>query len=104
MRIRLDSREPGRRVEATRTRLVAAGERLGATLAHRRQKLRNQVSHLTGRLEALSPLGVLARGYAVCWDDEQTRILRDSATVSVGDNVAIRLARGRLSARVTGKK
>ena len=104
VRIRLNTREPGRRVEATRTRLVAAGERLGATLAHRRQKLRNQVSHLTGRLEALSPLGVLARGYAVCWDDEQTKILRDSATVSVGDNVAIRLARGRLSARVTGKK
>lgn len=104
MRIRLDTREPGRRVEATRTRLVAAGERLGAMLVHRRQKLRDHVSHLTGRLEALSPLGVLARGYAVCWDDEQTRILRDSATVSVGDNVAIRLARGRLSARVTGKK
>lgn len=103
VRIRLDTREPGRRVEATRTRLVAARERLSATLAHRRQKLRNQVSHLTGRLEALSPLGVLARGYAVCWDDEQTRILRDSATVSVGDNVAIKLARGRLSARVTGK-
>ena len=104
VRIRLDTREPSRRVEANRTRLVAADERLSATSTHRQQKLRAQVSHLTGRLGALSPLGVLARGYAVCWNDKQTRILRDSATVSVGDNVAIRLARGRLSARVTGKK
>ncbi len=99
----LEAHEPGRRLEASRTRLVVARERLGGILGQRRQELKGQVADLTGRLEALSPLGVLARGYAVCWDADRTRILRDAATVAIGDEVAIRLDRGQLTCQVTDK-
>jgi exodeoxyribonuclease VII large subunit len=52
-----------------------------------------------GRLNALSPLNVLDRGYAICRDGSG-KILRDSAHVSAGDDVQIALARGELQCRV----
>ena len=99
----LEAREPGRRLEATRTRLVAVQQRLGASIVHRRQRLDSRLADLTGRLEALSPLGVLARGYAVCWNAERTAIVRDASAVAVGDDVAITLRHGHLTCTVTGK-
>ena len=101
--LKLEAHEPGRRVEASRTRLVVAGERLGAAIVHRRQRLEGRLGDLIGRLEALSPLGVLARGYAVCWNANRTAIVRDASAVSVGDDVAITLRQGQLTCTVTGK-
>ena len=101
--LKLEAHEPGRRVEASRTRLVVAGERLGTAIVHRRQRLKGRLGDLTGRLEALSPLGVLARGYAVCWNANRTAIVRDASAVSVGDDVAITLRQGQLTCTVTGK-
>ena len=101
--LQLEAHEPGRRLEASRTRLVVAGERLGAAIVHRRQRLEGRLGDLTGRLEALRPLGVLARGYAVCWNANRTAIVRDASAVSVGDDVAITLRQGQLTCTVTGK-
>ena len=101
--LKLEAHEPGRRLEASRTRLVVAGERLGAAIVHRRQRLEGRLGDLTGRLEALSPLGVLARGYAVCWNANRTAIVRDASAVSVGDDVAITLRQGQLTCTVTAK-
>ena len=101
--LKLEAHEPGRRLEASRTRLVVAGERLGAAIVHRRQRLEGRLGDLIGRLEALSPLGVLARGYAVCWNANRTAIVRDASAVSVGDDVAITLRQGQLTCTVTGK-
>jgi len=99
----LDAHEPGRRLESTRTRLATARERLRAAIAQRRQHLASRVGDVTGRLDALSPLGVLSRGYALCWNEERTAILRDANRVSIGDGVAIRLRRGELTCTVTAK-
>ena len=101
--LKLEAHEPGRRLEASRTRLVVAGERLGAAIVHRRQRLEGRLGDLIGRLEALSPLGVLARGYAVCWNANRTAIVRDASAVSVGDDVAITLRQGQLTCTVTAK-
>ena len=100
----LEAREPGRRLEATRTRLVAVQQRLSAAIIHRRQRLDGRLGDLTGRLEALSPLGVLARGYAVCWNADRTAIVRDASAVSVGADIAITLRHGQLTCTVTSKE
>lgn len=102
-RARLDAHEPGRRLESTRTRLATARERLRAAMAQRRQHLASRVGDVAGRLDALSPLGVLSRGYALCWNEERTAILRDASRVSIGDGVAIKLRRGELTCTVTAK-
>jgi exodeoxyribonuclease VII large subunit len=54
------------------------------------------------RLESLSPLAVLGRGYAVCWNADRTAIVRDAATVASGDKVHVKLERGELDCIVEG--
>jgi exodeoxyribonuclease VII large subunit len=54
-------------------------------------------------LRALDPTAVLARGYSVVLDAEG-RVVRNAKAVDVNDALSIRLAHGRLSARVTDRK
>ena len=54
---------------------------------------------LAASLDALSPLAVLQRGYAIA-ESEDGRLLRDARAISVGDSVRVRLAKGRIDARV----
>lgn len=58
-----------------------------------------QFQALAGRLEAMSPMGVLARGFAVC-RDTQGRVLTRVMDTSVGARVEVLLAEGALQARV----
>jgi exodeoxyribonuclease VII large subunit len=59
-----------------------------------------KLSVAVGRLEALSPLRVLARGYAVVTKEGETAPVTDAARVAVGEELRVRLARGRVRARV----
>ena len=67
-----------------------------------RSLLREERSGLeiaVGKVNALSPLSILQRGYAIC-RDEAGAILKDSDRVSPGARVDLTLARGELNCRV----
>jgi exodeoxyribonuclease VII large subunit len=66
-----------------------------AVLAGRRA----DVDRLTGRLQDLSPLNILERGYALVFNAEG-KLVKDSAQVEADNPLHIRLARGALDARV----
>jgi exodeoxyribonuclease VII large subunit len=55
---------------------------------------------LGARLAALSPLAVLARGYAIA-TLPGGRAIRAAAEVNPGDAISIRVSAGRIGARVT---
>lgn len=57
----------------------------------------------TASLDALSPLAVLQRGYAIAQREDGT-LLRDAKSVAIGDSVQVRLARGRIRTRVEDVK
>ena len=59
-----------------------------------------QLRQLGGRLDALSPLAVLGRGYAVCWNEAHTSIIRSRTAVQPGDAVHVTLADGDIDCRV----
>jgi exodeoxyribonuclease VII large subunit len=92
--------DAGRRLAAIRTRLVTVDERMRGAAGRRHDRARAQFQHATGRLETLSPLAVLGRGYAVAWNADRTRVLRDGSTVAPGDTVRVTLARGELDCEV----
>jgi len=64
---------------------------------------RHRYEGLTARLDALSPLKVLARGYAVAFDQRGHALLQASQ-VQPGERVRVRLHEGELSAQVVEEK
>ncbi len=98
---RLEAFELGRRLARNRTGLVAVDGRLQQCVTKRLHGSRARFGALSGRLDTLSPLKVLARGYAVCWNEDRTRVIRDSADVAVGDTVHVNLSRGTIDAKVS---
>jgi exodeoxyribonuclease VII large subunit len=102
MRLKLETFDLRRRLGQVRTRLAGADGRLGAAFDRRRHGYDAQLRSSVARLEALSPLAVLGRGYAVCWNDDRTRIIRDAATVAPGERVRVTLERGELDCDVRG--
>ncbi len=63
-------------------------------------RARQRLAALEETLQALSPLGVLARGFAVCRTAEG-RVVRSAQEAPAGADVTILLHEGRLEARVT---
>ena len=55
---------------------------------------------MAGRIESLSPLATLQRGYSVTLLADQQTVIRDAQTVAVGDPIVTRLAEGSLTSRV----
>jgi exodeoxyribonuclease VII large subunit len=102
LRRTLEAFDPRRSLGRVRTRLGAAEARLGAAVARRRHAADSRLRSTAARLESLSPLAVLARGYAVCWNADRTAIVRDAATVSPGDRVRVTLEKGELGCKVIG--
>ena len=54
-------------------------------------------------LQALSPLAILDRGYALVFDNSG-KLLKDAHAVKSGDEISARLAKGTLRAIVKSKK
>jgi exodeoxyribonuclease VII large subunit len=90
----------GRRLSDIRTRLVSVESRLNGAVVRRSHRADAQLRNAARRLETLSPLGVLARGYAVCWTADRTRIVRAATDVAPGDSVQVTLAEGELTCDV----
>jgi exodeoxyribonuclease VII large subunit len=63
------------------------------------QEGRERLALAAASLDALSPLGVLQRGYAIA-QDADGKLVRDAAAVKIGDAVSVRLAKGRLGTRI----
>jgi exodeoxyribonuclease VII large subunit len=99
-RLRLESRDVRRTLATIHGRLVAADGRLQAVARRRRDRAQARLATLTGRLESLSPLAVLARGYAVCWNADRTAILRRASALTRGDRVRVTLQEGELDCEV----
>jgi exodeoxyribonuclease VII large subunit len=90
----------GRRLAHIRTRLVASEGRLETAVRRRHHRAAAQLGNAAGRLDTLSPLAVLGRGYAVAWNADKTRVLRDASAVTPGDRVRVTLSKGELDCEV----
>ena len=61
---------------------------------------RSRLESLSTQISHLSPLNVLERGYAIV-HDRAGNIVRSPSHVTVGAELAIRLAQGQIKAQVT---
>jgi exodeoxyribonuclease VII large subunit len=85
--VRLDRRTSELGVRASRT-LAAKGQLLEKLLV---------------QLEERSPLRLLERGYAICYD-ARGKVVQAADQVALGERIRVQLSRGRLGAEVTDKE
>jgi len=90
---------PGLLCRRRRQMVRGLEERLGGAIGRRTGEGRSRLAVLSGRLEALSPLQILARGYSICRRADG-RIVRNADGVSPGERVIILLHAGGLSCLV----
>lgn len=94
----LEARHPRVQLSDSRRVIEELDRRADAAIARQMAAGRLALGQAASQLDALSPLRVLERGYAIARDGE--RVITNAETVAPGDSLDLRLRRGRLHCRV----
>ncbi|MBE9486830.1 MAG: hypothetical protein IMY82_06640, partial [Chloroflexi bacterium] len=86
-----------------RLRLQQAVLRLRQGMKQQYERRQQQLTALVGRLDSLSPLAVLGRGYSITRLADTEVILQNSNQAKQGDRLQIQLQKGQVAAVVTGQ-
>lgn len=97
LRRRLQRNDPALRLKALNQRLVEQRQRLQRSMEKRLKQQRSDLSNKLQLLDAVSPLKVLERGYAVVLAHGEA--VTDSSRVAPGDELSIKLHSGEVKAK-----
>lgn len=90
---------PGREIDRRTQDVVALRDRARRSVAVALDRARDDLMHTRARITALSPAATLERGYAIVQGPDR-RVVRSADEVAPGDELAVRLARGRIGVTV----
>lgn len=99
MQKHLLQQHPKRRLLEQAQRLDLAEMALVAIISKRINKLQMQLTNGAAKLDALSPLATLKRGFAIATDQNE-KVLREASLVKVGATIRVRLLSGSLTCSV----
>ncbi len=103
LRTRLDHVSPARRIDAAHEVLVQNRRHLATAAKHHLAQVQERFIGLAARLESLSPLAVIARGYSVVRSADGKLVRRTDQVVD-GDIIEARMPDGWLRATVIGRR
>jgi len=95
--------DAARRLAAMREQLQSRTAALTGAFRTALLHSRSRVERLGGQLQALSPLAILDRGYALVFDSSGS-LVKDAARVKEGDEISAKLAKGVIDSKVTGTR
>lgn len=98
-RVRLVAASPRNQAERQRRHLSHLFARLDRAFVAMQERRKRLVEGLSSKLQALSPLRVLDRGYSICFDDDG-RLIRTAEDLAVGQGVRLQFQRGLARARI----
>ncbi len=93
-------RRPLERIQQGERDLDDWCERLQRAAQSRLDRLHDRLKAHAARLESLSPLNVLARGYCLTRREDETQLLHDIVGLHPGERIVTRLERGEIVSRV----
>lgn len=91
---------PFDRIRRGEQRLDDLSERLKLALQWRLKRHEQKLASISARLQSVSPLNVLSRGYSVT-RDAAGQVVRDAATLTAGEEIITTLARGAIMSTVS---
>ena len=103
LEVGLSYRAMSRRLEEMHRPLDVLSERLFFAEVERIELLRNRLEAASGKLNELSPLATLTRGYAIAVNPMDNRPIGSVLEVSLGDEIDVHLRDGRLRCGVIDK-
>jgi exodeoxyribonuclease VII large subunit len=96
--------DPERKLRETQQRVDELSVDLLRRWRQHVRQLKNRLGQQGGRLDALSPLAVLERGYSIAHRMPEEKIIKDSVSLDVGDVVRVTFAKGKAICRVEEKE
>jgi exodeoxyribonuclease VII large subunit len=96
--------DPGRKLREQQQRLDELSVDLARRFQEQLRRYQDRVAEVAGRLGALSPLAVLERGYSITHKLPEEKIVKDAASLEIGDTVRITFAQGKSRCRVESKE
>ena len=96
---------PREKIVRLQKRLQLADSRLSSSARTLFDKLGGRLRERAGRLDAMSPLRVVERGYSILEKEKgvKTQIITRAEDVAVGENLKVRLAVGTLNVEVKSR-
>lgn len=96
---RLEQRSPGQYLNQEKQVLVALYQRLQAGIRREQSAHRQHLAGVVRELQAVSPLAVLGRGYAIV-QDSSGQVIRQAQQAKPDQQLSVRLGKGELRVRV----
>ena len=93
-------RQPFDRLNRWQQSLDEFAQRLNLNITHALNTEREKLSGIAGKLESLSPLNVLKRGYTITTKQEDNKSLRDIKNLSKGDKIKTNLSKGSIISEI----
>ena len=87
---------PFQKIRNLRRLILESRRRLGQNMKHHIELQRQKIMGILGKLDSLSPLSILQRGYSITRKLPFLQILSDVNQVRVGDKIEVKLHRGKL--------
>ena len=97
-------RDPIERLRNQRARLVELGRTLETALQHSLEAMRKELEKGMEKLDALSPLSILRRGYSITFALPEMTIVKDASSVKRGDPVRVKVHKGEMKCSVEETK
>ena len=98
---RLIAQSPENRLKLSSARVQALGDRCDSAMERLIERLGAQIAQNAAKLESLSPLKVLSRGYSLVYKDE--KLLSSAGSLEKGDRVKMQFGEGWAEAEIIDK-
>ncbi len=100
---RLGANNPRQFIQKTKKQLEQIYSNLIKSFINLSRTKKSKLRELTAKLEALSPMAILSRGYSITRTIPEARVIKNTESVSLDQDIEVMVAKGRLFCRVKGK-
>jgi exodeoxyribonuclease VII large subunit len=100
---RLTANNPRLSIQKTKKQLEKNYSNLIKSFTILIQSKKFKLRELTAKLEAMSPAAILSRGYSITRTIPEARVIKNTESVSLDQDIEVMVAKGRLFCRVKGK-